>query len=286
MKPLVNQYFAQFLPSPLAMGVTQPCRRRTANFLVAAVLTFAAIDWLKPPSVVAYPLVVVEARGGALKPGARIDSNVPVTLKPSEKLVVISPDGKISTLRGDYKGSPIRDGAAVQSARVALGALISTRNDRANTVGAVRSGSSASPLPEPWLIDISRPGERCVREGAQPVWWRPSATEAGTFSVYPVDRSWKADFEWSVGEDRMKAPPLMRMDGVKMIIIRTGDQERPVRMHVLPNDIDDPVVLTAWMLEKACVQQADALLRSLESNLEATALMDASNQAQLPALKQ
>jgi hypothetical protein len=33
--------------------------------------------------------------------------------------------------------------------------------------------------------------------------------------------------------------------------------------------VTDPAVVVAWMLEKACVQQADALMRQIESGLPA-----------------
>lgn len=214
-----------------------------------------------------YPLVVVEARGGQHRPGARIDSNTPIVLKVGEKLVVITPDGRISTLRGAYQGPPVQSSGPVQNPRLALAALISTRNDRANSVGAVRSGASAAPLPSPWLIDISRPGERCVIEGEKPVWWRPVAGEAGSFNVYPVDRSWQADFRWEANQQTIEAPNLMRLDGMKMMIIKTGAQERPIRLHIIPREIDTPMVLVAWMLDKACIQQADALLRQVETGL-------------------
>lgn len=248
-------------------------RGKRLGALLALGLTVFAL----PVDVSAYPLVIVEARGGDLKPGGKIDSAARVSLKPGDKLVVIGPDGKISTVRGTYAGAPVQGGGSVQNARVALSALISTRNDRANTVGAVRSGSSAAPLPDPWLIDISRPGERCTREGERPVWWRPSAEGEAKFAVYPIDRSWRADFVWKDGDDRMRSPPLMRLEGVRMLIIKTGDQERPVRLNIIPKDIDDPVVLTAWMLEKACVQQADALLREIEAKTATAANQERSS---------
>ena len=112
----------------------------------------------------ATPMIVVEARGGGLKPGIRIDSARTVKLVEGEKIVLVAPDGRMSTLRGPYSGPAVRNAGSVQNPRTALAALIATRNDRASSVGAVRSGASAAPLPEPWLIDISRGGDRCIKE--------------------------------------------------------------------------------------------------------------------------
>lgn len=215
----------------------------------------------------AYPLVIVEARGGSVKPGDRIDSKTVVVLGPGEKLVVISPDGRVVSLRGTYRGPPINNAAAQRDPRVALAALVTTRNDRAATVGAVRSGSSASPLPEPWLIDISRPGDRCLREGTEPVWWRPQANGSASFSLEPIDHSWRADFVWPDGADRIRSPGLLGLTRNAMLNVLTGDQERPLRLQIIPSSIDDPLVMTAWLLEKGCFQQADAMLASVAATL-------------------
>jgi hypothetical protein len=228
-------------------------------------LLVASLTVLASQAALAFPLVVVEARGGNRPPGSQIDSETPVSLKVGEKLVLIAPDGRISTLRGAYGGKAAPGAAPVQDPRRALAALISTRNDRANTVGAVRSGSNAAALPDPWLVDVSRPGERCVRQSERPIWWRPDARGEGRFAVFPVDRSWRADFRWADGQDRIPSPALVRLDGVKMMVIQAGGQERAIRLHLVPDSLKDPVVLAAWMLEKACVQQADALLRSIEA---------------------
>jgi len=236
---------------------------RTAH-LFAATLAAALAG-----TAFAYPLVVVDARGGQLRPGVRVDSAAPLSLKPGERVVLVGPDGRVSIVQGPHNGPPAAAGGPVQNPRLALAALIATRNDRASTVGAVRSGALAAALPAPWLIDVSRPGERCIRDDAPPIWWRPATSDAASFVVYPVDRSWRANFQWKPGEDQITAPALMRLDGAKMIVIKTGTQERAIRLNIIPADITDPAVLAAWMLEKACVQQADALMRQIEAGLAA-----------------
>lgn len=236
--------------------------RSLARALGAAVMLLAMT--LPLAQAGGFPLVVAEVRGLAIKPGTRIDSAAPMMLKAGERLVTLAPDGRVSVVRGPYQGPAFRGEGPVQDPRLALAALISTRNDRANSVGAVRSGANAAKLPEPWLIDVSRPGERCIREGDQPVWWRPDTGSASQFTVYPVDRSWRAEFRWSPDQQSILARDLVRLDGMKMLVVRTGSQERPIRLHVIPGTIEDPLVLSAWMLEKACVQQADALLRQIQ----------------------
>lgn len=216
-------------------------------------------------------MVVVEARAAGLKPGMMISSTAAVALKEGERVTIIGPDGRSVTLRGPYKGVAMRVGTAVQDPRAALAALISTRNDRAKSVGAVRAGANAAKLPDPWLIDINRPGARCVREGDRPIWWRPDGRAAESFTVFPIDRSWRADFQWKAGVDRMEAPALSRLDGASTFLVRVEGQENAISIQVIPRDITDPLVLSSWMLERACIQQADAYLRQIEADFAKTA---------------
>ena len=233
----------------------------------------------------ATPMIVVEARGGGLKPGMRIDSARTVKLVEGEKMVLVAPDGRMSTLRGPYSGPAVRNAGSVQNPRTALAALIATRNDRASSVGAVRSGASAAPLPEPWLIDISRGGDRCLREGEKPVWWRPESIAEQTFSVFPLDRSWRADYVWKPATDRMTPPDIVGLDDLKTFIVRADGQEYPVRINMIPRDIDDPLVISAWMLEKACVQQADSYLRAIGKDLADSAPLPGNGEPQTGALQ-
>ena len=233
----------------------------------ALALVWPALAW----PALATPMIVVEARGGGLKPGMRIDSTGPVKLVEGEKIVLVATDGRMITLRGSYSGPAGRDAASAQNPRMALAALIATRNDRASSVGAVRSGASAAALPEPWLVDISRGGDRCLQGDEKPVWWRPEGSAEQAFSVFPVDRSWRADFVWKAATDHMTPPDITGLNDVKTFIIRADGQEYPIRVNIIPADISDPLVISAWMLEKACVQQADAYLRAIGKDLAATA---------------
>lgn len=217
----------------------------------------------------AAPMTVVDARGAGLKPGMRVESASRIQLKDGERVTLIGIDGRAVTLRGSYSGVIAASAGSTQNPRAALAALIATRNDRASQVGAVRSGANAAPLPDPWLIDISRPGARCIREGETPIWWRPDASVESVFTVYPLDRSWRADFVWQQGQAQMRAPNLAKLDGVKTFLIHMPGQDNAISINTIPADVTDPLVLSSWMLEKACVQQADAYFRQIQADLDA-----------------
>jgi len=225
--------------------------------------TLATLSLLLPLSAGAANLIVLEARGGGLAAGQSIASDKPISLKEGERVTLIGPDGKSVTLRGPFNGPPMPSGAAVADPKQALAALVATRDARASSVGVIRAGTDAVKLPEPWLIDMSRPGPRCLLEGERPVWWRPETSREEDFTVFPVDRSWRADFHWNAGQDRQPVPPVSRFEGQNNFVIVIDKQEHAISVTTVPRSIDNDFVLTSWMLQKGCVQQADALIRKL-----------------------
>jgi hypothetical protein len=213
--------------------------------------------------VIAAPLIVIDAHGGSFKAGQKIDSAKPITLKEGERVTLIAPDGKTITLRGKFSGLPMTSAPAATDPKQALAALMANRNARTSRVGAVRGDSELAPLPQPWLIDVSTPGERCLRPGQQPIWWRPEAAASQKFSLLPSDQSWRSDFEWVAGQHAIPAPPLAKFDGQTSFVIRMGQQEHSITVNLVPTDLDGSA-LASWMIEKGCIQQADALLRQID----------------------
>ena len=213
----------------------------------------------------AAPLIVVDAHGGSLKAGQKIDSTRPITLNEGERVTLIAPDGKMVTLRGKFSGLPMTATAAATNPKQALAALIANRKAGTGRVGAVRGDSDFAPLPQPWLIDVSTPGERCLRPGQQPIWWRPKAAAAQKFTLLPTDQSWRVDFEWAAGQNAIPAPPLAKFEGQTMFVIRMGEEEHDINVNLVPTNLDGSA-LASWMLDTGCIQQADALLRQIKQD--------------------
>lgn len=224
-------------------------------------------SYVLPAAGFAATLVVMEARSSTLKLGMRIDSSSVISLKDGERVTFIGPDGKSISLRGPFNGVPLAKTNDGIDLRQALSALVATRDARTSSVGVVRAGTATVKIPEPWLIDVTRPGPRCLLEGMQPIWWRPDASQIESFMVFPVDRSWSAQFSWTAGQDRQPLPPLSRLEGNKAFVIRQGAKEFAISLEVVPKDLENQLILTSWLLEKGCIQQADALLNLVRRDL-------------------
>lgn len=245
-------------------------------------LFIAILSAFSISSAAARPMTVVEARGTSFKPGMRVDSETIIQLREGEKLTLIAPDGRAATLRGPYRGKAagnIASGATRPG--MALTALVTTRRDRSTAVGAVRSGEDAAPLPSPWLIDIGRPGPRCLRAGDAAVWWRSDPAKSESFSVAPLDKSWKATLTWSPGQSEMPAPDIMSGQMVRTFLVRIGDRDNAVMVNVIPEVVTEPLVIASWLLEKNCVQQADAYLLQLERDLPSDDLAGAGSRTEV-----
>jgi hypothetical protein len=220
--------------------------------------------WLGTP-VQAETLIVMEARGVSLKAGAQIDGDQILTLKEGERLTLIRSDGTVLTLRGPFSKTPAPASAVASDSKQALAALVNTRAARTSSVGVIRAGEEVMPLPEPWLVDLSRSGMRCMIEDQTVTFWRPDASQEIRFKLVPSDRSYKADFVWPRGTARLAASKLEFKNEFNFFTIQQTDQEFALQLMKLPKAIaeGDRVILIAWLLEKGCTQQADALLRQL-----------------------
>lgn len=213
-------------------------------------------------------LVVLEARGGELKSGMRIDSTTPLALKEGERVTMIGPDGRSVTLRGPYRGPAFSTALSVSDPRQALAALLAVRDTRTSSIGSIRAGAAAARIAEPWLIDVTHQGgARCLRQGEDPVWWRADSQVADQFTLFPLDRSWSAQFSWKAGEKRQAVPPLVRYKDNTTFLIRHHEHEYALNLIVIPNSLANPMMLSSWMLEKGCLQQAEALLERMRAEL-------------------
>lgn len=201
-------------------------------------------------------LVVVEAKGSDLTPGATIDDKASVTLADGARLVLIGEDGSQVTLRGPFKGTPASAG---QGATQQLAGLLSARGADTTSLGAVRDAGAPGPLPEAWVVDPAVSGAACVKPGQEVVLWRADAAKPASLSLMPADRAWTANAEWPAGEGRLALPELPITDGGTLLFELDGAASA-VTFHLLPAAVSAPKMAAGWMAAKQCDRQARALL--------------------------
>ena len=219
----------------------------------------AAISGLASAAMAA-ELVVVEARGVGLKQGEVIDDAKPITLKDGQLLTLVAENGTILTLRGPYDQAPSGGGSGVDvgNALVAL----TTKNAQRNVAGVVRTGAEEVHLPSPWLVDVSHPGTTCLKQGERPVFWR-TGNAGGTLTLMPADRSWRGQTPWPGGTSTLAAPNNFPIKDGRTYLADFGGKTVAVTLTQLPPAVTNTRMQAAWMLEKGCVAQAEALLKTI-----------------------
>lgn len=233
-----------------------------SHFLVTALASWV---FLAGVAAQAGELVVVEARGVSLRPGQVIDDGQPLVLREGQRVTLIAANGNTLKLRGPYDRAPDASGASDGADLTqALSALIVQKQTRTSEVGVVRAGVAAAKLPEPWLLDVSHPGSLCVREGDPLVFWRPAADATASFTVTPTDRSWKLAATWPGGVDRLTAPPSFPASSIpSTYLVMLDANSAAVTLNSIPRAVDSDRMRAAWMIEKGCQAQAQALLELL-----------------------
>jgi hypothetical protein len=227
-----------------------------------ALLALVVPAALATSSVQAATLVVVEARGVNFKPGATLDSNQTLTLKQGQHLTLISDTGSTLKLDGPYSRPPAATGTAGVSLQNSLGALVTQRLARNGEFGTTR-GQVLAALPDPWLVDVTHSGSACIQENREPVFWRPDSAGAATLSVAPSDRSWKADSGWPAGKDRISITTDVPMRLGQTYIVTFNGSDYAVALTPVPSVLANDAMRAAWMADKGCEAQAEALAKNV-----------------------
>jgi len=207
-------------------------------------------------------LVVVEARAIALRPGATVDSTKVLELRQGQHVTLISETGSTFKLDGPYKAQPLASGGGGGvNLTQTLRALATQREARNGEFGVTR-GTVLAPLPEPWLLDASHSGNGCLLENRTPMFWRPDAKAAATLTVAPVDRSWNAHAAWPTGQSRLAITTDVPMRGGETYVIDFNGDEFAITTTLLPASLTNDDMRAAWMANKGCEQQAEALVKT------------------------
>ena len=207
--------------------------------------------------------VVVEARGVAMKPGTVLDPSKPLSLKQGQHVTLISDSGVTLKLDGPFDRAPSVENSKGVDLASTLKGLVTERQARLTEVGTTR-GKAGVTLPDPWLLDSSSGGNACLLEGQAPVFWRPDASGAIDFAIMPADRSWKAEATWPSGVDRLAVATPIVIRGDAAYFVSYNGTEVAITIDTIPAALPNDKMRAAWMAEKGCEAQAEALLRSVQ----------------------
>ncbi len=212
-------------------------------------------------AAMAQDLVVLESRGTSLRPGQTVNSAQPLSLKQGQHVTLIGPTGVTLKLDGPYTKAPGSDQGRGTPVASALSMLVTQRQARLGEVGTTR-GAAPSTLPDPWLLDASRAGTVCLRDGSEAVLWRPESLREATLSIAPADHSWKTEARWPAGADRIKVAAPAVIHGGEIYLVSLNGTQTAMKVEGVPATLANDSVRAAWLAGKDCEAQARALLKS------------------------
>jgi hypothetical protein len=225
----------------------------TLGFCVFAALSLAGT------AAQAENLIVVEARGIGIKPGSSIDSTKPIMLKQGQHVTLISQSGATLTIDGPYNKPPAAGGQG-RSIGATLAGLTTERTARTGEAGVTR-GTTFNKLPAAWLVDVTHSGSACLQENREPVFWRPDSSSASSLTVMPSDHSWKSQAVWPAGTSTLKVTTDVPVHGGAAYMIKFNGSDYALAVSTIPASLSNDSMRAAWMLQKGCEAQAEALLR-------------------------
>ena len=225
-----------------------------ARLVALAALLLAAL-----PAAAKIDMVVMEARGVKLQQGQVIDGSVNLTLADGQQVSLMMQDGKVVKLRGPFDKPPApAEAAAGANVQLALQLLVTQQSSR-ERAGVIRGGAGLVIPPEPWIVDVSSSGLRCLEADSSIILWRPDASDSVPVEVAPNDRSWKADAEWKAGSDRLPLPHNVPFRRRTAYVVRVNGRDTNITLISLPSALTNDAMRASFMMENGCDAQAKAL---------------------------
>lgn len=218
-------------------------------------------------------LVVFEASGGSFAPGQVVDGDAPLKLAAGESVTLISTTGKMLKLDGPFDKAPAPQLAGGSGGVIdALQGLVGQRGKNTGSLGVTREVKFGEPFPKeaaksalppgPWMIDAGGSGDWCYREREAVVLWRQDVMQALPVELSLPGQDWKAGADWPAGKDRVSAPPDMPLGEGAVMAINLGGRKATVVLHPVPAAVPSREAHAAWLAQKNCRIQAEALLNA------------------------
>ena len=226
-----------------------------AKLLALAGIMLAAL----PAAAAKIDMVVMEARGVKLQQGQVIDGSANLTLTEGQQVSLMMQDGRVIKLKGPYdKPAAPPEASATANVQLALQLLVTQQSSR-ERAGVIRGGPGLVVPPEPWVVDVSSGGLRCLETDSTITLWRPDASASVATEVAPNDRSWKANVTWEKGSDHLALPHNVPVRRRTPYVVRLDNREVNITLVSLPTSLTNDAMKAAFMMDNGCDAQAKAL---------------------------
>lgn len=228
------------------------------------VAALALLSLLAATPALARSLVVIESNAPGITPGQVLDGSQPLEVPAGAKVTCIGQDGETVKLTGPYMGVPAPGGGVDNPTFLdGLSALIAPAGGQSVALGATREVEGASGVPaSPWLIDVSKSGDRCAAPSGSPVLWRPDAGAPAALYLKLLGDDTEAEVDWAGEVAELDWPGEIALvdGGVYLVRVGRSTPMKKLTLHLVPADLATDAHRAVWMAGQRCTPQARQLL--------------------------
>lgn len=117
------------------------------------------------------------------------------------------------------------------------------------------------------MIDVSKNGDFCYRQGDNLALWRPDSGKFTTLRLKNVDTKQQAKIPWPSGTESLNWPGEIPFTDGGTYMMSRGGAIMVLTLHKVPGDLSKLVQQAAWMAGKRCRQQAKLLIISADVDI-------------------
>jgi hypothetical protein len=229
------------------------------------IIPIAAIGLAFAWRALAADMVVLDSTSPGLRAGQVVASDGKLGLAAGQTVTLMTSSGKMVRVAGPADSIPAGDAGTKGDEKTVLASLTTMVKSRQADTGSLGTFRSAgAELPDPWLIDVSGSGERCVLEGEPMVLWRPDGGTAAAVVMGLPAKDWRARAEWPAGSQRLFGPAGLGLADGDVLSVSFEARQADLTVHLVPAAVQGEAMRLTWLVERNCMAQAAALVRQLE----------------------
>lgn len=215
-------------------------------------------------------LLVMTSTDPAVAPGTLVDDAAPITVAEGAEVSLLHEDGTIATITGPFSGPPpATEGEPSPNLVTALSSLVGEGGVDTSDFGSVRGAAGSAD--DPWTVDVSGSGHRCIMAGGKPTLWREGAT-TGTLGLLSGGGSAALAWPEEGGSQPWPATvPIEDYADYGFVPDGSGSAAHVV-LHIVPAALPSTAHVAKWMAENGCRPQARKLLRNAIAGADSTPL--------------
>ena len=212
-------------------------------------------------------LVVIGSTGTEIfAKGDIVDSKRTVQIPEGTSVTFMDVDGKVITVRGPYAAAIGGSEGGKDMGMVKLVSALFNEHP-SHPLGAFR-GAAGSEQKDPWAVDTSTPGDKCIRAKESATLWQPGMNGPGDLTLTDVAAGKTIKVRWSGDALTAGWPKDLPLQQGAEYEAKLSYQMEPNRfvLHIADKPLPKDSRAIEWLVQAGCYAQAHTLLGMLPAD--------------------